>query len=344
VLSVGDSRRLRFSTFTPAGKPAAAAAVQYRVIEPSGLQIASAPFSPEEGVYEVLQTFNAPGLWQWSFQASGGPTMRSMETDAILVGGSPDRPDHPWCSVDDLRSSAQLKKYFDDGSMNLELLERACMSATEFLHDRTFRRFRGLRETELRPCCHHVWRPLGELVAWLMGSGDPPIIDEPAGCGCSRLQEFRLPSDVRLVSRVLIDGAVFTDWRLDYGRLLVRTDGDSWPCCQDMDAASSEADTFAVEAVVGERELELARLAAMELTPELYLAVGNPSECRIPTKVKEVNRQGSRYVQVEQASLDANGNLGLRVTDLFLGEYGQKKSMRMSIASPDVPPRARRRG
>lgn len=351
--SVGDSLRLRFSTYTPAGVAANAGAVTLQRVEPSGLVVTSTVGPTTTGVYEAHLTLNQPGLWQWVWQASGGAAVRKVENDAQLVHATSEDqyPDHPWCTLADVLAVPQLATYATAGTLNLELLDRQCAAATEYLHRRTWRRFKGLRAVELRPCCscayrfvpgRAVWPWQGSLGSWQMDVS--PTIDLPDGlspCGCGTLPEIQLPRDLQLVTEVRIDGAVFTDWRLDFGRRIVRTDGDLWPCCQQLELADTEDDTFSIRVIVGDRESELARDAAMELAAELYLAIADPSACRIPTRVKRVQTQGATYETAETTTVDGEGKLGLRITDLFLLEYG-KKRRRMRIASPDVPEPARR--
>jgi hypothetical protein len=59
-------------------------------------------------------------------------------------------------------------------------------------------------------------------------------------CSCSSLSEVLLPGPVGDIESVRIDGITLdrTDYRVDNGYRLVRTDGGVWPACQDMAAAS----------------------------------------------------------------------------------------------------------
>jgi len=190
-----------------------------------------------------------------------------------------------------------------------ELLDRCVTAATEWLHSRTWRRFRGLRAVELRPCGDRN-RSLGAWWAWSgwypwRGNPNPaPVIEGNAQCGCSIIHEIQLPDDVQLVTSVKIDGAVFTDWRLDAGHRLVRTDDQAWPCCSDMEDPDTEDGTFSIHAIVGKELLEFCRLAASEFAAELYLGSKKPEACRTSARATSVVRQGVTYTTISGLTQD----------------------------------------
>ncbi len=359
----GNSRLLKFDTWDAEGAPANAGSLTLTVTDPTG-NVTTPGVAPDEeraGHYEYPLALFSAGFWQWTWVASGAPATPRAESGATFVAGR-ESPHHAWCSVEDVLETSPMRKALDtitkgksDAPLNLELVQRSALSATEYLHSRTWRRFGSLVTAELRPCCSCGASPIfglpglsGPALAWLawpMASylrGDPlPIIDGPASCACHRVSEVLLPADTQAVLSVMIDGAPFSAYRLDSGRRLIRTDGDHWPCCSRIDLPDSQDDTFSVHIVAGREEPELARLACSELASELYLGIADPSACRIPTRVKTVQRAGSTYTVVDQTTIAKDGSLGLRITDIFLQQFG-KRRRRMVMASPDVSEPTRR--
>lgn len=345
----GSSRKLRFQTYGEDGKPASATEVKLYVTPPAGPEAGAVVAADGTGRYENTLLFDSDGLWSWRWETTNpGPAVARIEADAVLIGGSRAAPAAPWCSISDVIRTPALKKLGENNELDLDDVGRQCIAATEWLHSRTWRRFRGLRSVELRPCCqcarispYALAGLLWPLMAYSSGDSQP-VYDGPASCGCSILHELTLPSDTQTVVGVTIDGAPFTDYRVD-GRRLLRTDDEPWPCCQRIDRVSTEDDTFAVNVVVGGEMFEVARTAAAELASEFYLAIADPASCRIPTRVNSVTRQGVVYTRVDTTTLAKDRMLGLRATDIFLSEFGQVRK-RMAMASPDVAPLDRRIG
>lgn len=301
---------------------------------------------PGDGQYSLVVAGTQAGLWRYTWAVSAG---FSGQDAGIFLVGTALYPFRPWCTPAEVAASPALAKVTNpDGAW----LERSCVAATEFLTTATFRRFRGLREVELRPCCTCSFQRMALWMAWPVISAawvgrpspDPvPVIEGVAPCGCSYSSEVVLPDDVALVTAVKIDGEVFTGWRLDSGKRLIRTDDLSWPCCSNVALPDTEDHTFSVHVVVGEEPMELAGMAAVELAAEFFLALADPSQCRLPTRVQNVTRQGVSWTKVDTTTLTKDGQLGLRLCDIFLSRFG-KRRQRMRIASPETPELARRLG
>lgn len=358
MIAVGQSRLLQFTVYDANGALDGLAAVTLTVIDPNGSVTTPTPSTSSTGLYEYLLDFTLPGFWQWNWAVSGSGSAPRVQSDAEFAGpsASSQYPVHAWCTNEDAASTPALRKIAT--SIDQELLARACMAATEYLHSRTWRRFVGFRTVELRPCFGADWASLGfawwlTWPFWQMGGGwgaqpwggDPiPTLEGPAEPLGRAVPQIVLPGDVQQVTRVLIDGVALasTAWRLDSGRRLVRLDGSWWPTAQDLLKASTQADTFAVEVIVGERENELARLACMELTAELYLGIADPSSCRIPVKVTQVTRQGATYQMQElQSMVDQNDVVKLPVCQVFLSQFG-KRRRRIRVYNVDIPEATRR--
>jgi hypothetical protein len=84
-------------------------------------------------------------------------------------------------------------------------------------------------------------------------------------CTCSRLSGVTLRGPNPDVSQVLIDGAVFTDWVVVDEGLLLRSDGQAWPGCQDVTKPSTETGTFEITYTYGMEPPQLAKDACAEI-------------------------------------------------------------------------------
>jgi hypothetical protein len=112
-------------------------------------------------------------------------------------------------------------------------------------------------------------------------------------CSCTTLSEVILPGPVGSIVSVTVDGeALDSDaYRVDNGVRLVRTDGDTWPLCQDMTAAADEDGSFVVTYLNGIPVDGLASYAAGLLAYEFTKAMSGQN-CGLPRGVTQVARAG----------------------------------------------------
>lgn len=137
-----------------------------------------------------------------------------------------------------------------------------------------------------------------------------------ACCGSS-VCAVVLRGPVAEVDEVLIDGEVVAPsaYRVDVtggAYLLVRTDGECWPVCQNMTAAPDEVGTFEVTYGLGTPVPEALAIATAILACEYAKHLGG-GQCALPAKMTRLSRQG---VEIEVAPPDpANGTTGIRMVD-----------------------------
>lgn len=157
------------------------------------------------------------------------------------------------------------------------------------------------------------------------------------GCSCPPVSEVRFPGPVAAVSQVLIDGAPLDEgaYRLDEGRLLVRTDGSEWPSCQDMSAPVDQPGTFAVSYTPGVLPGPDGLWAAGVLAHEFSKACQG-AKCRLPSSVASVSRQG---VSMEfDNSMFSNGLTGIREVDAWVLSVNPNRLRNPPrVWSPDAP-------
>lgn len=140
-------------------------------------------------------------------------------------------------------------------------------------------------------------------------------------CSCGELCEVKLPGPVYDVLGVNVDGEdlVPEAYRVDAPGLLVRTDGECWPTCQDMAEPEGAPGTFTVTYRWG-LPLDAAAIAAVsELTCHLIKGCGGGKcGCKATRTVTRVSRQGIDLEMPDPTAIYRDGRTGLPLVDLWL--------------------------
>lgn len=210
----------------------------------------------------------------------------------------------------------------------------------------TGRRY-GLCERTARPC----GRTCGGNTAgmyWSEGTWIPYIFNGvwrncagcTGGCTCAPGCQVYLPGPVASipVTGVSQDGETVPEasWRVDNGQWLVRTDGECWPLCQDYNADSG-AGVFTVTYFQGLPVPGPVARAAGELACE-YAKACIGAECRLPSRIQSLTRQGMTVSMVDVDLLLEKGLTGITTVDQIIravNPYGLVSQMK--ISSPDLP-------
>lgn len=164
-----------------------------------------------------------------------------------------------------------------------------------------------------------------------------------AGCAgincCGASCEVQLPRTVSVTS-VVVDGATVdpSAYRIDNGRLLVRTDGACWPQCQDLNKNPGVTNTWTVTGVFGRVVPQEALDAASLLACEIGKAVaGQP--CRLPQRMQSLSRAG---VSVQFPSVNTyldRGLTGLNEVDQLVVQFNPNRLQQApQVLSMDVSP------
>lgn len=177
---------------------------------------------------------------------------------------------------------------------------------------------------------HGTFQPYLMGGSWFNGCG----CRNSDACSCSFVHEVILPTPVGAIQSITIDGATLdpTAYRVDNGNRLVRTDGEAWPLCQDM---NSETNAFVVNYYPFIGPNDLLRYAAGVLAYEYYKACGNSNGCRLPQGVTNVARNG---VTMEiPTGLFPGGGTGIREVDAVIRIYNPNAlTSPARVMSPDV--------
>lgn len=168
------------------------------------------------------------------------------------------------------------------------------------------------------------------------------------GCGgiscCGARCEVELPPTVSITS-VIIDNATLNSsaYRVDNGHLLVRTDGDCWPQCQDLDKNPGPGveNTFTITGVFGrtvpQEALDAASLLACEIGKSI---AGQP--CRLPQRMQSLTRQGVSVQFPAVSTYLDRGLTGLNEVDQLVVQLNPGRLVRAPLVlSPDVSPTRR---
>lgn len=242
----------------------------------------------------------------------------------------------------------------DISTFSLEQRQTAVTSATEVLWALSGRRF-GTCTVTLRPCrreCMDQW-PWGwsewggssTLDRWVwsdyrywvpLGCGGSGC---SGGCSCTELSETILPGPVSSVVSVKLDGTPMAtgSYRMDNNRLLVRTDGQKWPFCQDLSKDDTQPGTWSVTFSVGEPVPVSGQLAVGELGCEILRAL-NGQDCRLPPGVTSLVRQGVSIQIPDFGELIRDGRTGLYLVDMFLASANPHRlTQRARVYNVDRP-------
>ena len=215
---------------------------------------------------------------------------------------------YPWATIADVPSPC------DDYTFDTALLEDALQVASDVLFGFTGRQWPGECTTTIRPCGYRTPESCGCLTS--------------STCACKRLSELQLPGTVVSVDEVKIDGDVLSVDRYrvdDYRYLVFLPESESaelqgWPCCQRLDYADTEEDTWSVTYTFGQDPPLGGVKAAASLGCQLALGwqPETVDQCRLPQRVTSYARQGVTLAVVDPLTLFADGLTGLTDVDLWV--------------------------
>jgi hypothetical protein len=153
-------------------------------------------------------------------------------------------------------------------------------------------------------------------------------------CSCTEVREVVLPGPVGRVDSVVLDGVTLpaTSYRVDNGDRLVRTDGEDWPVCQDMNLESGE-DTFFVTYLKGNAVDSVGQYVAGLLAFEFAKACLGQN-CALPSNVTNITRQG--ITMEMDPELFTNGLTGIRSVDAWIRVWNPMDRLPSGIYSVDA--------
>jgi len=211
----------------------------------------------------------------------------------------------------------------------------------------TGRRF-GLCEVTVRPCgMKRCDDGLGEFSGWSWSGGTwmPYIFNGmwfncvcPGICCCEPRCQVRLQGPVDSIIEVIIDGVVIdpSAYRVDDKHWLVRTDGDCWPFCANLDTDEPDQ-IFTVTYMRGDPIPNTILTAASTLACEWGKACTGDGTCRLGNRVTNLARNGVTIDMTSPQELLSAGLTGIFEVDQIINAwnpYGKKQ--RGQIKAPEL--------
>jgi hypothetical protein len=241
-----------------------------------------------------------------------------------------------------------------------EVVDYTKQAAVDLLHEASGRQF-GVCSTTVRPCAPscdgfhdlNMWDLLDAQGHVGMAAAAGPWTWMRVHCGrcrtevcsCTKIESILLPyRRIRGVTQVQIDGAIVdpSAYRVD-GRLLIRTDGGTWPTCQDLNVANGEVGSWSVTVVYGTPVPTAGQIATGTLACELAKAICDDESCELPQRVQTVTRQGVTIGFVDPMTFLRENRTGLYLVDLWLNSVNPNRLRRRARVFRSDAPRAGRR-
>ena len=206
----------------------------------------------------------------------------------------------------------------------------------------------GLCQIDVRPCgMRRCADGMGEFWGydWSGGTWVPYIFDGQwfncgcgAGCSCDPRCQVRLMGPVASIIEVTIGGIAVdpATYRVDDDHWLVRTAGECWPQCADMDTDDGD-NVFVVTYQRGTAVPNALLRAAAMLACEWAKGCLNDETCRLSNRVTSVIRQGITIDMVNPEDLLESGLTGLWEVDTVIRATNPHRTVeRLRIYAPEL--------
>lgn len=219
--------------------------------------------------------------------------------------------------------------------------------AATILWAATGRQF-GLCEITVRPCgMKRCADGTGQFWGydWSGGTWVPYIFDGQwfncmcsGGCSCEPRCQVRLMGPVFSIIEVTIGGIAVdpATYRVDDDHWLVRTAGECWPQCADMDTDDGD-NVFQVTYQRGSSVPNALLRAASSLACEWAKACVSDDTCRLSNRVTSLVRQGITIDMVDPESLLESGLTGLWEVDTVIRAFNPHRvTERLRVYAPEL--------
>lgn len=212
----------------------------------------------------------------------------------------------PCTPYSDVASMRECPPFDVEGFVEDEVLEAALEVASRVMYLATGRQFHGeCSELNVRPCgcstCGLVQDMGWGIIRW-PGVSDCGGSCQGRQCSCTRVNQVYLGLEpLATVTAVRVDGVALapTAYRVDDWRWLVRTDGQSWPTCQDMSAADNAVGSWGVDVEWGLPASPLVVAGTEALAGEIAKGCAGAA-CGLPRRsIQSINRAGLQITTLD---------------------------------------------
>jgi hypothetical protein len=240
-----------------------------------------------------------------------------------------------------------------------DLVDWATQSSIEILWAATGRRY-GICDRTIRPCLPGCEGD-GRVNAWDLvgqrGVGTPRLGRWafetvtcgrcPGDCTCRHVEEIQLwNKPVRRVLSVTIDGVVLDPANYHrQGSWVIRTDGSSWPRCQDRNAQAGTEGSWELEYRWGNVVPISGQIAAGLYRCQILMALVGDDRCELPERIRTKVVDGQTIGFLEPMTFLSEGLTGLGgIVDQWITRANPAKLQRKArVYRADDPRRTRRR-
>jgi hypothetical protein len=269
----------------------------------------------------------------------------------------------PWVQGTEIETLPQVVERIAATDLATAQVEALCAeaatAASDILYERTGKIFPGqCGPVTVRPVSRptdidtRAWGATLSTVGWVAsqgfasayGSFNPNVL---AHYGTLEPPTIELPYAITEIVQVKIDGQIIpsAEYELRDFKSLVRirptastvpTARFGWPTSQIMDLPDTERGTFSVTYMFGNPPPAAGKLAARRLGEYLlFPQLGDTT--RLPTRVRQVSRQGISAMVTDVLDLLEKGMLGIYECDAFVKTYNPHGLQRQSaVWSPDL--------
>jgi len=261
----------------------------------------------------------------------------------------------PWIDADDIiGDEAICPSCVQVQSITVEAATAACLLASSVLYELSGRKWAGVGSQTVRPAARPRLDPLPPETRVTM---DRVYLESPPGWHESwGWYEFDDSRDIAgrrqitlgfypivTITEVRVDGVVLdpSAYRVDESRMLVRQDGDLWPCRQDWWRPEGDDRTWAVDFDYGTEAPAEAQLIAAVYACEIAKSLCGV-DCQLPARTQSITRQGVSQVLFDPLDLVADGMIGLPMVDTWIKAVNpDRRRRRAMVSSPDIGRRVR---
>lgn len=218
------------------------------------------------------------------------------------------------------------------GDLTAEQVAAKLPAASDLLYRESGYQYPGVcTSPTLRPRGGHPDGDTGGPVAYWFGDGwyvpqgiSGTLAVNCAGggsCSCLAQRQILLPGEpVIAITTVKIDGQQLdaSAYRIDDYRYLVRTDGGTWPACQQPHLNDDQPGTFSIVFTYGTAPPPSGVLAAIALATQFALACADGDDCALPPNATRASRNGVEFDLTAADLIDDQGNYTVPEVRAFL--------------------------